>query len=216
MTDAMRHPPRGEPGASRQAEQVSEKRIVTLPNALSFVRILMIPVYVMLLSRDDRGSEAAGLLILGAVVSTDWVDGWIARRTGQVSDLGKVLDPVADRLALAAALITLVVRRAFPLWAALLVLVRDALLLLVGAVLLVSRRVRIDVRWVGKVATLALMFAIPSIAWGNFGLFLHTVAKVAGWMLFAVGITAYYVATVMYAGDIRRAIHPRGPGRVSP
>ena len=67
------------------------------------------------------------------VVATDWVDGTIARRTGQVSELGKVLDPVADRLAIAAGLIALVVRGAFPLWAAALILVRDVAVLVAGA-----------------------------------------------------------------------------------
>jgi cardiolipin synthase len=181
-------------------------RIATFPNLLSLLRILTIPVFVTLLLDHSKGSEEAGLLILVLVVSTDWVDGWIARRTGQVSNLGKLLDPVADRLALAAALITLVVRDAFPLWAALLVLVRDGLVLVAGAALLLRVKVRIDVRWVGKVATMGLMLGIPLIAWGNFGLFAHGPARVAGWMLFALGITLYYAATAAYARDIQRAV----------
>ena len=76
----------------------------------------------------------AGLLLFGAVVATDWVDGTIARRTGQVSELGKILDPVADRLAIAAGLIALVVRDVFPVWAALAILVRDVVVLVVGRV----------------------------------------------------------------------------------
>src|SRR5438552_18480700 len=96
-------------------------RIATVPNVVSFFRILLIPVFVVLLLH--HGTEAAGLLLLGGVVATDWVDGYIARHAGQVSNLGKLLDPVADRLAIAAALVTLVLRHAFPLWAALLVLV---------------------------------------------------------------------------------------------
>src|SRR5438128_11846186 len=77
-------------------------RIATVPNLLSAIRILLIPVFVLLLLR--HGTEGAGLVLLALVVATDWVDGQIARRTGQVSNLGKILDPVADRLALAAAL----------------------------------------------------------------------------------------------------------------
>ena len=61
-------------------------------------------------------------------MATDWVDGWLARRTSQISELGKILDPTADRLAIAAGLIALVVRGVFPPWAALLVLVRDAVI----------------------------------------------------------------------------------------
>src|SRR5436309_428134 len=120
------------------ADPPASRRVATVPNLLSFLRILLIPVFVLLIAH--RGTEAGGLLLLGAVVATDWVDGTIARRTGQVSELGKVLDPVADRLAIAAALIALVVRKAFPLWAALLILVRDALILLAGLALLSRAR----------------------------------------------------------------------------
>lgn len=160
-------------------------RIATVPNLLSLIRILLIPVFVLLLLND--GTEAAGLLLLAGVVATDWVDGVVARRTGQVSTVGKVLDPVADRLALAAALVTLVVRDAFPLWAALLVLVRDGVIIVAGAILLALMRIRLDVRWIGKVATFALMSGIPLIAWGRFELVLHRAVLPVGWALFAAG-----------------------------
>jgi cardiolipin synthase len=204
----------GEPNAPGGQQRDSLSRIATVPNALSFLRILMIPVYMALLLHHGKSAEEAGLLILGVVVSTDWVDGWIARRTGQVSNLGKLLDPVADRLALAAALLALVIRHAFPLWAALLVVVRDAFILVVGAVLLLRLRVRIDVRWLGKLATLLLMVGIPLVAWGNFGLFLHGPARVTGWLSFGAGIAAYYAATILYVGDIQRAVRGTRPGTV--
>ena len=95
------------------------------------------------------------------MVATDWVDGMVARRTGQVSELGKVLDPVADRLAIAAGLIALVVRGAFPVWAAALILVRDVRGPGGRRVRLLARHVRLDVRFIGKVATFCLMIAIP-------------------------------------------------------
>jgi len=185
------------------ADRANLDRIATVPNLLSSIRILLIPVFVLLLLNHRRAYEEAGLLLLGAVVATDWIDGYIARHTGQVSNLGKLLDPVADRLAIAAALVTLVVRDAFPLWAALLVLVRDGLLLVAGAIVLLRRGVRIDVRWIGKAATFDLMWGFPLIAWGNFGLYLHVAAQVVGWFLFAVGIALYYVAAVIYAFDLR-------------
>src|SRR5918996_2462442 len=108
----------------------ASRRVFTVPNLISFARILLIPAFVWLLLRE--GSEYAGLLLLGFVVATDWVDGYLARRTGQVSEVGKLLDPIADRLAIAAALVPLVVRGAFPLWAALLILIRDGLVLVAG------------------------------------------------------------------------------------
>jgi len=184
-------------------DQTSD-RLLTLPNLLSLLRILLIPVFVALILGE--GTEAAGLILLGAVVSTDWIDGYIARRTHQVSNVGKVLDPVADRLAIAAALIALVARDAFPLWAALLVIVRDVVVLLAGAVLLVGLKVRMDVRWIGKMATFGLMCGIPAVAWAHFGLPLATLARAAGWTAYWLGIVLYYAAGVAYAFDLARAV----------
>jgi cardiolipin synthase len=194
----------GEIGGSEADSSTSLDRIATVPNLLSLVRILLIPVFVLLLLR--RGTEAAGLILLGVVVSTDWIDGYIARHTGQVSNVGKLLDPIADRLAIAAGLIALVARDAFPLWAALLVIVRDLVVMLAGGVVLLATRARIDVRWIGKLATFALMAAIPWIAWGNFRLPLHELTLPVGWVAYWIGIGAYYVAAVMYAFDLTRAV----------
>ena len=179
------------------------RRVVTLPNLLSFLRIALIPVFVVLIVDPD--TTAVGLVVLIVVMATDWVDGAVARATGQVSELGKVLDPVADRLAMAAGLIALVVRDVFPLWAALLILVRDLAILVAGAFLLVRGHARIEVRYIGKVATFALMASIACIAWGNLGYVLAEAALACGWAMFAAGIIEYYVATALYVGDLRRA-----------
>jgi cardiolipin synthase (CMP-forming) len=187
-----------------EASDRASSAVFTIPNLLSFARILLIPVFVTLIVHHP--TTTAGLLLFGAVAATDWVDGWIARRTGQVSELGKILDPTADRLAIAAGLIALVVRRAFPLWAALLILVRDVAILVAGMFLLAGRHVRIDVRFIGKSATFALMCAVPWISWGNLGLPLAEAALVAGWTAFALGIVESYAAAAAYVGDIRRAL----------
>jgi cardiolipin synthase len=175
--------------------------ILTVPNLLSFLRILMIPVFVALLLH--HGTELGGLVLVGVVMSTDWVDGYVARRTNSVSELGKMLDPISDRLAIAAALITLVARDAFPLWAALLILVRDAAVFVVGVAMLGSRGRLLEVRYIGKVGTFMLMCTVPLIAWGNFGLPLAASCRALGWIFFPVGILEYYVATALYVGDIR-------------
>jgi cardiolipin synthase (CMP-forming) len=184
--------------------EASLDRIATVPNLLSLTRILLIPVFVYLILNE--GTEAAGLVLMSAVVATDWVDGYIARHTGQVSNVGKVLDPVADRLAIAAGLIALMVRDAFPVWAGLLVLVRDAVVILAGAILLIRYKVRMDVRWIGKFATFALMVGIPLVAWGRFELWLHGLTLPLGWAIYAVGIVAYYAAAVVYAFDVAAAV----------
>jgi len=185
------------------SEPAQTDRVLTIPNVISFLRIALIPVFVALIVDPD--TRRAGLVLFVVVVATDWVDGALARATGQVSDLGKVLDPVADRLAIAAGLIALVVADAFPLWAALLILVRDVTVLIAGLVLLSTRRARIEVRHLGKVATFSLMAAIACIAWGSLGYPLAPAALACGWAFYAVGIVEYYVATVLYVGDLRRA-----------
>ena len=185
------------------SEPGSTDRVLTIPNLISSLRIALIPVFVVLIVHPN--TTRAGLVLFVVVVATDWIDGALARATGQVSDLGKVLDPVADRLAIAAGLIALVVADAFPLWAALLILVRDVAVLIAGLVLLSTGRARVEVRYLGKVATFALMAAIAGIAWGTLGYPLAPAALVCGWAFYAVGIVEYYVATVLYVGDLRRA-----------
>jgi cardiolipin synthase len=184
----------------------TSSRVLTVPNLISAVRIAMIPVFWTLIVDDD--TTAWGIVLFGVVVATDWVDGTIARRTGQVSELGKVLDPVADRAAIAAGLIALVVRGAFPLWAAALILLRDIAVLAAGAVM-AAKGLRIEVRWIGKVATFALMLAIPAVSWGSLGLWPAAAALAVGWPIFVLGIVEYYVAAGAYANDLRRAMASR-------
>ena len=179
-------------------------RILTVPNLISFARIALIPVFVWLIV--ERRTTFTGLVVFGIVVATDWVDGAIARATGQISEVGKVLDPVADRLAIGAGLIALVVRDAFPLWAALLILVRDVLILIAGVVLLSARRVRIEVRYIGKMATFLLMAAIGCIAWGNLGYAFAPAFLAVGWAFCGLGIVESYVAAALYARDLRAAL----------
>jgi len=190
----------------------STDRILTIPNLISLARILLIPVVVWLLIHPETAGW--GILLLAIVVGTDWIDGRIARRYNQVSELGKLLDPTADRLIIAAGLISLVVVGAFPLWAALLVIVRNVFTMSMW-ILLLKRRLRIDVRYIGKSATFMLMAGIPLIAWGNFDLPLAAAALAIGWMSYAVGVVEYYIAAYLYIGDVRRVLDLRKRGSTS-
>lgn len=185
-----------------QPPGAASDRVLTVPNLISLARILLIPVFVGLLVDPD--TTTAGLILFALVIATDWVDGAVARRMGQVSELGKVLDPLADRLAIAAGLIALMIRGIFPLWAGGLILVRD-LAVVIGVALLSTRGIRLEVRWIGKLATFSLMTAIVAVAWGNLDLPLNEGALVVGWAAFAVGITEYYVSAWVYATELRRA-----------
>ena len=199
---------------STGGREPASSAILTVPNLLSLTRILLIPAFVALIVHE--GTELAGLLLFAGVAATDWVDGYVARRTNQVSEVGRILDPVADRLAVAAGLVAIIVRGALPLWAGLAILARDAAVLLAGGALLAGRKVRVDVRFVGKSATAILMTAITWIAWGNLGLPLAAAARAGGWVLFAVGIAESYIAALWYLGDIRRAIASPAPSRPRP
>jgi cardiolipin synthase len=192
------------------SDPAPSSRVATVPNLISAIRILLIPVFVGLIVDPD--TTTAGLIVFGAVVATDWVDGLVARRTGQVTEVGKILDPVADRLAIAAGLIALAIRGVFPWWAALAILLRDVAVFIVGIVVLVRSGVRVEVRWIGKIATFSLMTAIPFVSWGALGLPLAEAATVIGWASFTVGIVEYYVAAFGYLRDVRRASY-RDDGR---
>jgi cardiolipin synthase len=182
--------------------------VVTVPNILSSARIAAIPLFCWLAANER--TRLWGILLFAVVVSTDWVDGYVARRTGQVTELGRILDPVADRLAIAAGLLTFAVSGVFPFWAALLILVRDVAVLLGGAMLLWGRDLRVDVRAIGKIATFSLMAAITWISWGNADGPLGDVLLVGGWLAYAVGIVEYYLAAGLYAIDVRDALAERG------
>src|SRR5205085_4163358 len=138
---------------------------VTVPNVISLVRLACVPVFLWLLfGRDDR---AAAALLLAALGATDWVDGYIARHFNQVSTVGKVLDPTADRVLLAVAVVALLIDGALPPVMAWLVLVRE-ILVSVGVVALAAAGARrIDVQWAGKAGTLALMVALPLFLLGH-------------------------------------------------
>jgi cardiolipin synthase len=184
-------------------EPVGSRAVLTVPNILSAIRIACIPLFAALILKEE--TTYTGLVLFAVVLATDWVDGYVARRTGQISELGKILDPVADRLAIACGIVALVVRGAFPLWAAALIVGRDLVALVGGAIALAGRGVRVPVRPLGKIATFSLMLAIGGVSWGNLDFAPAAAASVMGWTCFAVGIVEYYAVAFLYAGDLRRA-----------
>ncbi len=138
---------------------MTDGRIVTVPNLISVLRLACAPLFCWLLfAADERWVAFALLGLLGA---TDWVDGWIARRFDQGSDLGKVLDPVADRVLLLVVTVALLVDGAVPAVVGALVLVREALVAAATLALAAAGARRIDVQWIGKAGTLGLMVALP-------------------------------------------------------
>lgn len=131
----------------------------TAPNLVTMARLAAIPVFVWLLFGPERRFGAA--LLLGGLGATDWVDGWLARKLDQHSEIGKILDPTADRLMFVVAIISMIIDGSVPLWFALAVLVREVLVAVVAVTLAAIGAERFDVTWWGKTATFGLMFAFP-------------------------------------------------------
>jgi cardiolipin synthase (CMP-forming) len=182
-------------GGAAAAPAAPSSAIVTAPNAITLVRLVLMPVCAWLLATEHYGS---GLVLTAVVGATDWVDGWLARRIGQVSRLGQLLDPFADRLLIASVAIALLVRSVLPWQAAALLLGRD-LVLLAGWPLLRRRGVQPpEVVWVGKAATFDLLCALPLLVWGETGFVVAGLAHDLGLLLLWLGVALYYVAGVVY------------------
>ena len=189
-----------------------DSRIVTVPNLISARAPAVRPVFVWLLADDELLAAAALLAVLGA---SDWVDGWIARRFDQGSDLGKVLDPVADRILLLVAAVALLVQGSVPLVVGVLVLARELLISVAVLALAAAGARRIDVQWVGKAGTLALMFAFPLFLWADaINGDVHDVVLVAAWFMAVSGLVFSYYAALTYVPLARAAA--RGPGDPQP
>jgi len=180
-------------------------RILTVPNLISAVRLGCIPVFLWLLfGAEDRSSAAYLLAALGA---TDWVDGYVARHFHQVSTLGKVLDPTADRLLLAVGVIAILVDGSVPVWIAVLTIVRETL---VGGATLVLAALgarRIDVTWFGKAGTFGLLCAYPLFLGSHADdLGWEDLAGVLAWVCAIPGLVFSYVAAAGYVPLARRAL----------
>lgn len=189
----------------------NENRILTIPNVISFVRLLMIPVFLYLLFGRDNRAGAAGLLAgLGA---TDWVDGYIARHFDQTSTLGKILDPTADRLMLLTSVAAIIIDGAIPAAVAALVLIREGVVAIAAVVLGIMGARRIDVTWYGKAGTFGLMFAIPFFLTAESTIGWRDTAEVLAWVCVVPGLVFGYVAAVQYIPLGRKALHE---GRLGP
>jgi cardiolipin synthase len=179
-------------------------RILTTPNVITMVRLLCIPLYLWLLFGAHRQIAAAVLLaLLGA---TDWVDGFVARRYGQVSTLGKVLDPTADRILVGTAVISIMIYGAVPLWFGLATIAREVLVSAMVLLLASLGAARIDVLWVGKAGTFGLMFAYPTFLLGDGTAGWQEPIRIIGWLTGLVGLGLAWWAAGSYIGPARRAL----------
>jgi len=179
-------------------------RIHTAPNVITLVRLLCIPIFLWLLFGLHRQTAAAVLLaVLGA---TDWVDGYVARRYGQVSTFGKVLDPTADRLLVGTAVIAIMVYGAVPLWFGIATIAREVLVSAMVVLLATMGAARIDVLWVGKAGTFGLMFAYPTFLLGYGTAGWQEPIRAIAWVTGLIGLALAWWAAGSYIGPARRAL----------
>ncbi|CAB4846314.1 unannotated protein [freshwater metagenome] len=181
-------------------------RIVTIPNALSFLRLLGVPLFLWLVLGPHADGWAVALLIVSG--ATDWLDGKIARATGQISRLGQLLDPLADRLYIAATLVGLALRGLVPWWLVVLLLARDLVLAVFLAALKRRGVTGLPVHFLGKAATFNLLFAFPLILLGADALGVAfswaDVARDLGWAFTLWGTALYWWAGLLYIEQARR------------
>jgi len=178
--------------------------VLTLPNLITLARLACLPVFLwLLLGQENRVAAAALLAILGI---TDWVDGYLARHLNQVSELGKILDPVADRLLFFVGAGGILIDGSVPTWFAVIVLVRETL---VGGATLVLAALgarRIDVTWYGKAGTFGLMIAFPLFLASNSDLSWADAAGVLAWVAGIPGLALSLYAAALYVPIARRAL----------
>jgi len=183
-------------------------RIVTWPNALSALRLAGVPVFLWLvLGPRTPEADLIACAILGLAGLSDWLDGKLARMLNQQSRLGAVLDPAADRLYIAATVIALAIRGIIPWWLFAAIAARE---LCVGMSLLVLKQrtpySALQVSFVGKTATLCLMYAFPLLFLGDHGGTAAEVVRVIGWAFAIWGIALYWWAATLYVTQVRELV----------
>jgi cardiolipin synthase (CMP-forming) len=185
-------------------------RILTAANALSAARLLALPwIYLDLVG----GRYLRALIVLAVFAATDWLDGYVARRFDQVTRLGQLLDPISDRALFLVVGIAFVVSGIMPLWAVLVLFVRDGLILVGGAVLLLQGIRPPAVTRLGKVATFGLMFALPfflgAAVIGDGPADPDPILLTIAWITYAINAVVYWISAVGY---VRAVLQPKDVG----
>jgi cardiolipin synthase (CMP-forming) len=207
--DTRAQPPAGEPPAVAP-EVAPSNRVLTVPNLISFARLLGVPVFLYLFLGPQ--AEVAAIVVLAVGGTSDWIDGYVARRLHQVSRLGELLDPLADRLYILATLLAFTLREVVPWQFTAALLLRE---LVVAGALAALRRfgyVGLPVHYLGKTATFILLFAFPVLLLAHSVAATADVAGAIGWGLAWWGLVLYWAAGALYlvqAAALARAARSR-------
>lgn len=183
-------------------EQVSS-RIITIPNLVSFIRLAAIPVFWWLLLAED--DLTAATILFALIATTDWIDGFLARRLDQVTKLGKSLDPVADRLMIFSAVVAGLIAGIVPPVIGITLVVREVYMALVTLALVMRGKGVLEVRYLGKVATFGVY---SSIGWFYMAAipFLEWLTRPLAWAVGIFGLILYWITAFQYTRDARRVM----------
>jgi len=182
---------------------VTTDRILTVPNLLSLGRLVLVPVFFWLIL---SGYDGWALLVLAVSGGTDWLDGYLARRWEQISRVGQLLDPLADRLYILSTLVALAWREVIPWWLVGLIVSRDVLISLTIPVLAEYGYGPLPVHFLGKAATFNLLYAFPLLLLGQMGGTLEAIALPVGWAFTWWGTALYWWAGWLYVKQARQVI----------
>jgi cardiolipin synthase len=182
---------------------VVSSRVWTVPNVLTFFRLALVPVFLWLVV---TGEDGPALLVLVFSSATDFLDGYLARRLRQVSRLGQLLDPAADRLYIFAALIGLCWREVIPWWLFIVIVGRDVMLAVLGIILANHGFGPLPVHHLGKAATFCLFWALPLLMLGEAFDVLAPFSLPLGWAFALWGAGLYWWAGIVYIGETARVI----------
>lgn len=188
-------------------DEVSD-RVLTIPNVISFGRLVGVPVFGWLIL---TGQDAAAIILLAMASFSDLVDGRIARRFHQMSRLGQVLDPAADRLYILATVVGLAAREIIPLWLVALLVGRDVMLACLVPALRRRGYTSLPVNFIGKAATFCLLYALPLVLMGAGEWPISPACTVFGWAFAIWGTALYWWAAIMYLRQARTLLRSGTP-----
>ncbi|TNM28207.1 CDP-alcohol phosphatidyltransferase family protein [Streptomyces sedi] len=192
-----------------QETRVQTDRIWTIPNVLSMARLLGVPLFLWLVLSpvfDGPNRDGWALLVLFLSGVSDYLDGKLARRWNQISALGRVLDPAADRLYILSTLVGLTWREVLPLWLTALLLARELMLLVMVWLLDRHGYAPPQVNFLGKAATFNLMYAFPLLLLSDSSGVLGSLAAIFGWAFAGWGTALYWWAGILYVVQVRRLL----------
>ncbi|MFJ7592780.1 CDP-alcohol phosphatidyltransferase family protein [Streptomyces sp. NPDC097617] len=186
-----------------QETRVQTDRIFTIPNILSMARLAGVPLFLWLILAEHDGWALAVLMLSGV---SDYLDGMLARRWNQISKLGRLLDPAADRLYILSTLFGLTYREILPLWLTGALIARELMLLIMVWILRRHGYPPPQVNFLGKAATFNLMYAFPLLLLSDGSGWLAWLAAVFGWAFAVWGTTLYWWAGILYVVQVRRLV----------